>query len=284
MFSCLFVCLGVLFFVCLFVCLLLLLFFCFFVGFFLGGGGVLSFFHSFFISFPFPFPFNLGFILFSFSFVSVCLYACLFVLKNHWVKFSPLNIDCVRSAEYEVGRQAPMAHQLPSISMKKCCWATGAAPRWSYIKATVHQTCVGIRSSVVSTILPTPYWNVLVPALTFFLTQSVCRSYFPWIWKFHSKAVSGFSIISRLILVTRNHVSISACTATGQLAPKPQPGWSRLRCFISFRLDIAVFVVIVTPWILGLQLWSNSWNPRTTAVEASSPVSSFLLSHNFLCL
>ena len=84
---------------------------------------------------------------------------------------------------------------------------------------------------------------------------------------------SSWSIISRLILVTRNHVSISACTATGQLAPKPQPGWSRLRCFISFRLDIAVFVVIVTPW-----------NPRTTAVEARSPVSSFLLSHNFLCL
>ena len=47
-------------------------------------------------------------------------------------------------------------------------------------------------------------------------------------------------IISHLILVTRNHESISACTATGQLAPKPQPGWSRLRCFISFHLDITV--------------------------------------------
>ena len=80
-------------------------------------------------------------------------------------------------------------------------------------------------------------------------------------------------IISRLILVTRNHVSISACTAAGQLAPKP--GWSRLRCFISFRLDIAVFLVIVAPCILGLQLCSNSWNPWTTAVEASSPVSTF---------
>ena len=51
-----------------------------------------------------------------------------------------------------------------------------------------------------------------------------------------------------------------------------------------FSLGYNRFVVIVTPWILGLQLLSNSWNPRTTAVEASSPVSSFLFSHNFLCL
>ena len=86
-------------------------------------------------------------------------------------------------------------------------------------------------------------------------------------------------IISRLILVTRNHVSISTCTATGQLAPKPQPGWSCLRCFISFHLDITVLWWLwllvysdYSSWVIFGTLGQQLWRPAPRWVRSFSHI------------